>query len=1113
MENGFKIQVPDFNTSNDLEGKYISFRIVCTTSFSYWNVFKRYRSFSELNTELVSRFPNTKLPVLPKKKVLGSSLNAAFAEERRISLQTYLEQLLTIPEVCTSVVFLEFLEYSQSFSGLVSHMSHLTAQVEKLQQCLGEFQHELHVANHNISCQNVVINELKEKLTVYENGGVGINNKSESKLDEKLTNTVIATVAGASTKTLRKSISFGGFTTESETERSSSTNMWDYRSLSTNAANINGFLDSKDATVADEGSYGYFNWDASGIGLSGNESNSMLIGDILKQHTIEGMSIGETMNSNASQGHDAEVDVINQPQTQPQAYAPAQLPTSALRIPILDANANFVEKSFSPAGSMWNTNTPLRNINNSLMSSMWDEKALLVVNGGTNGNGSGSTRTDPLSGIPHNITAVPLPAWSVMPITGQPAWKDTLKLAMGSTYLSSAMVVLYSSLENTLSSPIHPDPVSPNSNISSPCVTSAQSMHVDYCGGWVNSFNAVVGMSKPTQKQVDYRNDVSIFFARHIRKSIHAQVFETNTHGCCFLANDPLVISLMLWSTHDSGWYVKLNERLCRLAGGVTNSELDGNSSGMFADDDAYVSKEHTLENVSFSSSNGGNYKVHCIADKNLIVEIRSNVRKDLCFHVFLAEFGHSVEKSLSSIIGSSDCSTKNIFQHSLLLLRAWWYYEVHSYKVSTTTTSGSPNNSNSTAGTFLSSFLPDSALCIMMCAIFTKYKEIIWSPLHALALFFAEYSVMDFGAYVITVNGIIPKSTWDVQVSLTNDSATTVETNILDDMDLSVSPPNALAIHDLYIESTRLVVNREDLLKIQDLAKGSEYEPEMIMPLLPPLSPSMSSKSHMNNNLCYTTIGLTNDLESTAESAITIIHPLFSNNINIMKNTDMTAHITNNTVEKFSHVLQTAAKLLNESLCSTMEDKGIPSCSKFSCAQMFFKNTISRFHTISSGDGVSGGSGDVKKSSMDMGLSNLQENVAEATNTVLHKILRQNVGSDAAVVTSNENSTGVSEWSAEALPFPEDSCKKDTKREMHSQSLIDKIGYGKLLLDGTLIDGSLRLLIRNILYNKGSLPVGEIGKLIQEATTVCNISASLKEKYGGLKKFMEHYKEDFILR
>ena len=41
---------------------------------------------------------------------------------------------------------------------------------------------------------------------------------------------------------------------------------------------------------------------------------------------------------------------------------------------------------------------------------------------------------------------------------------------------------------------------------------------------------------------------------------------------------------------------------------------------------------------------------------------------------------------------------------------------------------------------------------------------------------------------------------------------------------------------------------------------------------------------------------------------------------------------------------------------------------------------------------------------------------------------------------------------------------------------------------------------------DRGVLPVGEIGKSLQDIAPTRNLSGKIKEKYGGLKKFLERY-------
>jgi hypothetical protein len=79
-------------------------------------------------------------------------------------------------------------------------------------------------------------------------------------------------------------------------------------------------------------------------------------------------------------------------------------------------------------------------------------------------------------------------------------------------------------------------------------------------------------------------------------------------------------------------------------------------------------------------------------------------------------------------------------------------------------------------------------------------------------------------------------------------------------------------------------------------------------------------------------------------------------------------------------------------------------------------------------------------------------------------------------------------------------------------QGLRRAVEYASLLLDSEVTESSLIGLTTEILQSRGGLPVGEIGKLLQEATSRPGISGILKERFGGLKRFLESKPEIFFL-
>jgi hypothetical protein len=79
-------------------------------------------------------------------------------------------------------------------------------------------------------------------------------------------------------------------------------------------------------------------------------------------------------------------------------------------------------------------------------------------------------------------------------------------------------------------------------------------------------------------------------------------------------------------------------------------------------------------------------------------------------------------------------------------------------------------------------------------------------------------------------------------------------------------------------------------------------------------------------------------------------------------------------------------------------------------------------------------------------------------------------------------------------------------------EKLFSNILYSSMLLESHVTESALLLLSIEILAIRGALPVGEIGKLLSDMTTISNLSQKLKEKFGGLKKFLEKFPKKFVI-
>ena len=75
-----------------------------------------------------------------------------------------------------------------------------------------------------------------------------------------------------------------------------------------------------------------------------------------------------------------------------------------------------------------------------------------------------------------------------------------------------------------------------------------------------------------------------------------------------------------------------------------------------------------------------------------------------------------------------------------------------------------------------------------------------------------------------------------------------------------------------------------------------------------------------------------------------------------------------------------------------------------------------------------------------------------------------------------------------------------------------ENLKYCAFLLDAEVTAPALLSLASSILLERGPLPVGEIGKCLQEATANPTLSNTLKDKFGGLKKFLEKYPDRFLM-
>jgi len=119
-ENGkdYKINIVTTETRQDQKNMFTVYKIEVTVGSRMWVIYRRFRDFRDLHTRLKQTSIKDKLPDLPHRKMFGSSLDPLFVEQRRVKLQKYVEDLLSLSDAITkSYPFLSFFKTQHKYSG------------------------------------------------------------------------------------------------------------------------------------------------------------------------------------------------------------------------------------------------------------------------------------------------------------------------------------------------------------------------------------------------------------------------------------------------------------------------------------------------------------------------------------------------------------------------------------------------------------------------------------------------------------------------------------------------------------------------------------------------------------------------------------------------------------------------------------------------------------------------------------------------------------------------------------------------------------------------------------------------------------------------------------
>jgi hypothetical protein len=614
---------------------------------------------------------------------------------------------------------------------------------------------------------------------------------------------------------------------------------------------------------------------------------------------------------------------------------------------------------------------------------------------------------------------------------------------------------------------------------------------------WDRLVDEVVLMIQPQEAQLAYRTSVTLFISKHSHTTLGSHIYGIGLHGLnCFLPDDPICLSVFLNKNQESTWYVKLNEKLCRLAGGIPDTldvlDITADSNNSFHGVDINNNNEqykHFLTNVSFQNNFDIGHKLQCLVDSVVGVEVVANERIDLCLVGFFEDFDR--------LIGND-----HLFKRSILLIRSWWLYESN----------------------LSSELISDNTICIMICALFNQYSTKIHFPLQTLCIFLDEYSSIDFSQNVITLFGIIPYNKFK---------------------DMTV---------DMIAYSNDYIINQELVDKYQNYINAIDVTEENSAANIKKLCVNKMQKSSFMvvHPFSYSYVNMIQDGNSRLNSQDS---KLIHDNSNIDKK-----------IKKIVDAVSIGSKSLNNILNSG-------STSAHHAIETFFKNTMARFgrgwrpdapgscdvlnqpYSNSkdllfkrSGDHIFADdinsipransteiytprtdsrntSSDVITPTLDniisrthsnnkLGIVNEDDDIINGTSFLDTSIFRNQTSVDSVNNLSNERLLFSSNGESASTLFGNLPVNDITDcLIINIEKVYHRIRYCNLLLESQISESALRTLTFEILNDKGPLPVGEIGKMLQEsASSSSSMSSLLKEKFGGLKKFLELYPDDFLM-
>ena len=676
--------------------------------------------------------------------------------------------------------------------------------------------------------------------------------------------------------------------------------------------------------------------------------------------------------------------------------------------------------------------------------------------------------------------------------------------------------------------------------------------------------SGILSLIEPHESQRNYRASVRAFITRVVRRLYGAKVFEVGLHSLqYFLPTDPIRLSILLRRSNppsgSSDWISCLTEKLELLSTKDNPALIADLLSNIDDDGSEEVTQpliEHDVSSISIQTVAGTQCSITCTMDTENSVEIMANCLNEIRLLAFFEEVAVLVGKN-------------GLFHRSLLLIRAWWRYQAHSIN-------GEPLLNDWILSVLVVSvfnqhhmvlFQPLQVLSVFVteyCGLNwteyavtiqgivpfreTKKDPLISSPLaspgnhtpthpnpgSSLAIlegaresllcesdrdtFRTKSASYDINAS--TISSHEPPTyhhlSSDQEVTIDDKDKGTIETepwmrhatdaNLISAamlrkyapkipspsrryFDPNNSPSSAANTRSIVMPPQHSVLSTLGSATNSFVSASSElcdaatatttttttkmYSPDLSSGEATDDAPTTSIHSNATTNGDKDSLPITNGHnqpivpEKYKRFEINVVHPFSFMNM-------VMGPFSVENGAKLSELFQRSADDLHKAL----QMQG------HSLIHRFFLNVTNTFH--------GGYRPDVFKGSQSMCLysSNFNTRRGNATG-------------------SKPSDEGIEKGRKEDDPNSKEARLSNC---VHFENIWEQACYMDLILTGNINEPALLILSKEILCDRGTLPVGEIGKVLQELTATTSLSGKLKEKFGGLKKFLEKFPCEFMI-